>query len=408
MHHLIVPGIDGSDAAHWQSIWQSGLGPAASRLRPSSWTEPDLDDWCRALDHATAHHPPGEVLVIAHSLGCLAAAHWAAVAPRPAVRGLFLVAPPDNTAPAFPAVAATFTALRPARLPLPALVVSSPDDPYCPPQAAAALAAAWHAGQSPPRPPATSIPPAAWPTGPTAAPCSPPSRPAPASSHRAHVSSNVEFVDVPRGPGRLPVLGHGWRLWRDPVGFIADLGAVGTTVRVDVADLTAHVITDAAVLEEVLVKNSGAYQRIRSVFGESVIVVDGDRHRYLRHLLQPAFHRRQIERYAGIVGRNAEALARSWKPGQTVEVHSALFSLVVANLLESMFSRRPAEQEVRYVSRLAAQVGAGAIARGMLPQRLVRLPLPAAGRSWIPPRRAARSFPSAWAARCASAATMPG
>lgn len=142
MRYVIIPGIDGSDDNHWQSIWQAGWGASASRIRPASWERPDLDDWCRAIDRAVGPNPPAVVLV-AHSLGCLAAANWAA-GQRPPIRGMFLVAPPDTAGPKFPAAAArTFTGKLPVPLCVPGLVVSSEDDPYCTKNAAERMASGW-------------------------------------------------------------------------------------------------------------------------------------------------------------------------------------------------------------------------------------------------------------------------
>ena len=72
MRFVIVPGINGSGPGHWQSVWQDAWGSSASRIGPSSWDEPDLADWCQALDRAAQRHQPGEVVLVAHSLGCLA------------------------------------------------------------------------------------------------------------------------------------------------------------------------------------------------------------------------------------------------------------------------------------------------------------------------------------------------
>jgi uncharacterized protein len=141
-HLVIVPGIGGSGADHWQSIWQAERGSSASRISPSSWDEPDLDDWCEAIDRAVTPHPAGVVLV-AHSLGCLAVAHWVARRQRD-VAGLFLVAPPDQAGPNFPADAApTFTRLTAVPLEVPGLMVISDNDPYCTAAAALRLAADW-------------------------------------------------------------------------------------------------------------------------------------------------------------------------------------------------------------------------------------------------------------------------
>jgi len=139
MHFVIVPGINGSDEKHWQSIWQAEWGPSATRIAPASWDDPDLDDWCAALDRAVV---PGSVLV-AHSLGCLTAATWLTRSARPGVLGLFLVAPPDNTRPDFPPEAATFTGLPLSPVDVPGLVVYGEDDPYCTPDASIGLATAW-------------------------------------------------------------------------------------------------------------------------------------------------------------------------------------------------------------------------------------------------------------------------
>lgn len=145
MHYLIIPGINGSGPDHWQSMWQTDWGTSAARIVPASWDAPDLDDWCRALDRAANRGQPSETVLIAHSLGCLAAAHWLRRR-RPAMRGAFLVAPPDVAGLNFPAAeASSFTSVTAEPLTVPGLVVTSDDDPYCTPEAAERLAAAWTA-----------------------------------------------------------------------------------------------------------------------------------------------------------------------------------------------------------------------------------------------------------------------
>jgi predicted alpha/beta hydrolase family esterase len=146
VHYVIVPGINGSGQEHWQTLWQNAWGPSASRIRPSSWDSPDLDDWCLALDQATHRHRPSGVVLVAHSLGCVAVACWLR-RHQPGVHGTLLVAPPDPTGPNFPAAAApSFATPDTAPLQVPGLVVSSDDDPYCTPQAARRLASGWAVG----------------------------------------------------------------------------------------------------------------------------------------------------------------------------------------------------------------------------------------------------------------------
>jgi predicted alpha/beta hydrolase family esterase len=143
MRFIIVPGLDGSDHNHWQSTWEAGWLPNASRITPASWTNPDRDDWSKAIDDAigTADEP---VVLIAHSLGCHAVAHWLSSVGSPAVRGAFLVAPPDELAPTFPVdLLPSFTNLDPTPLPVPGVLIASDNDPYCTVDAAGRLGAAW-------------------------------------------------------------------------------------------------------------------------------------------------------------------------------------------------------------------------------------------------------------------------
>src|SRR5215475_11034403 len=86
--HLIVPGWGGSGPDHWQTHWEREL-PNASRLEVADWYVPRKDDWLRALDDAI-HRAAAPPIVIAHSLGCMAVAHWA-VSTRHPVRGALLV-----------------------------------------------------------------------------------------------------------------------------------------------------------------------------------------------------------------------------------------------------------------------------------------------------------------------------
>lgn len=89
---LIVPGLNNSDANHWQTLWQQRL-PNAQRIAVKNWHEADLDKWRKAIKKSIASFDrPG--LVIAHSFGALAVASIAAEH-REQIAGILLVAPAD-------------------------------------------------------------------------------------------------------------------------------------------------------------------------------------------------------------------------------------------------------------------------------------------------------------------------
>jgi predicted alpha/beta hydrolase family esterase len=139
MRLVTVPGIHGSGPGHWQTRWERLPDADCVRIAPASWDEPDAQDWVTAVRRAVGAAGP-DCVVVAHSLGCLPAAHVAATIGG--MRGVVLVAPPDPSGPSFPAAARGFAELGPAPLRVPGLVISSDDDPYATPGASRQLAGA--------------------------------------------------------------------------------------------------------------------------------------------------------------------------------------------------------------------------------------------------------------------------
>ena len=129
IRYLIVPGWQGSPDNHWQSHWQRTL-PNSARVEQHDWLTPQRRDWVQALEQAiTAERSP--VILIAHSLGCITVAHWAAEA-SPAmlrqVRGALLVAPADVERPTCAPALRNFAPIPMQALPFPSQVVSSDND----------------------------------------------------------------------------------------------------------------------------------------------------------------------------------------------------------------------------------------------------------------------------------------
>ncbi|MFB6890426.1 RBBP9/YdeN family alpha/beta hydrolase [Kitasatospora sp. NPDC056327] len=146
--HLVLPGYQSSGPAHWQSRWEAADPASFVRVEQADWDFPDPEDWVARLDAAVAAAAAdGPVVLVAHSLGCVTVARWAAGAPAgrtAAVRGALLVAPADIDRADVPALLG-FRPVALARLPFPAVVVSSTDDPWVTPDRARHFAGAWGA-----------------------------------------------------------------------------------------------------------------------------------------------------------------------------------------------------------------------------------------------------------------------
>lgn len=146
IRYLILPGWQGSPDEHWQSHWQRSL-PNASRVEQADWDKPDREAWVTALERAIdAERTP--VILIAHSLGCVTVAHWAAQSDPDVlrrVRGALLVAPADVQRPGCPEALKGFAPIPRDLLPFPSLLVGSDNDHAASPARAMEMARDWGA-----------------------------------------------------------------------------------------------------------------------------------------------------------------------------------------------------------------------------------------------------------------------
>lgn len=129
---LVVPGLHGSEAAHWQSRWEQ-LYPDFERVEQEHWDTLDLPVWSQRLQEVLLRSTQ-PTIIVAHSFGCLTTVHSAAAGA--AIAGALLVAPAD------PEKFNVVTAVDQA-LPFPSIVVGSSNDPWMTAQRAQSWAAIW-------------------------------------------------------------------------------------------------------------------------------------------------------------------------------------------------------------------------------------------------------------------------
>lgn len=144
IRYLIVPGWQGSADDHWQSHWQRSL-PNSARVEQQDWLTPRREDWVAALERQITADPRPAIL-IAHSLGCVTVAHWAAQAPIASLRrvqGALLVAPADVQRPNCPEALRNFAPIPRHLLPFPSQLVGSDNDSAASAARAIELAREW-------------------------------------------------------------------------------------------------------------------------------------------------------------------------------------------------------------------------------------------------------------------------
>ncbi len=140
---LILPGWQGSSPEHWQSRWERAHG--YTRVEQHDWQRPLRGDWIARLEEVLLLCTEPAVLV-AHSLGCINVAAWAAHSHNThRVKAALLVAPPDVARSDIAPALHSWASVPLGKLPFRAALFASNNDPFCSLERARVLASAWGA-----------------------------------------------------------------------------------------------------------------------------------------------------------------------------------------------------------------------------------------------------------------------
>jgi cytochrome P450 len=152
----------------------------------------------------------------------------------------------------------------------------------------------------------------------------------------------------PRYPGEFLLA-----LSRDPLGLFVRLArAHGDVVRFPVAGRTFVLVAHPDLAREVLVTQQKRFVRgyahrgLRLLLGDGLLTSEGDFHRHQRRLVQPAFHRERIARYADAMSAAAVRWSARWAaaqppapgaPARVVDLHAEMMALTLGIVGETLF-----------------------------------------------------------------------
>lgn len=125
-NYLIIPGYGNSGAEHWQTYFETKLSNCA-RIQQKSWDKPLCNDWVKAINETVMQYNPETVVLVSHSMGGIAIAHWASQF-NVKIKGAMIVAPPDLDNPFQDLSLESFTPIPIIKLPFPSVIVASVND----------------------------------------------------------------------------------------------------------------------------------------------------------------------------------------------------------------------------------------------------------------------------------------
>jgi cytochrome P450 len=149
---------------------------------------------------------------------------------------------------------------------------------------------------------------------------------------------------IPPGPRGSLLLGSTFAYLRDQIGFLSRVVRQhGDIVRLRLGNTTTYVLVNPEHIDYVLRTHADNFMKdmltrwLIPLVGEGLLTSEGAFSRRQRKLAQPAFQRKEIERYAAVMVEHTEGMLESWQDGQIQVLHEDLMHLTLSIVAKTLF-----------------------------------------------------------------------
>ena len=131
---------------------------------------------------------------------------------------------------------------------------------------------------------------------------------------------------------------------RDNLGFVESAARAGDLVRIRFGPMHGYFVNHPDHVCKVLAARSKSFRKpavvkraLSDILGENIFTSNGAAWKRSRQTLQPAFHRRHVERYAQIMIDCSERELRGWKPGAVIDLERSMIRVTMNIIVKTMF-----------------------------------------------------------------------
>jgi cytochrome P450 len=149
---------------------------------------------------------------------------------------------------------------------------------------------------------------------------------------------------LPPGPKSIIPFRYLRTLQRDPIPFFSRVASdYGDAAQFFVGPQQIFLFNHPELIRELLVTQHRAFhksrvlQRSKVIFGEGLLTSEEELHKRQRRLVQPAFHRERISRYAEVMIDRAARLCERWRDGEVLDVHHEMMGLTLSVVAKTLF-----------------------------------------------------------------------
>ncbi|MCM6778444.1 cytochrome P450 [Nocardia sp. CDC159] len=161
--------------------------------------------------------------------------------------------------------------------------------------------------------------------------------------------------------------------------FLASLPAHGGLVNIHIGPVKAVVICDPDATGQLLRddrtfdKGGPLYDQGRELIGNGLGLCPHDKHRRLRRLAQPTFHRKRLPGYAEVKMATVESIIGNWRHQQIIDISAEMRTMVSKGLFAAIFPSSIAPETQSQILADLDTVLSGVFRRMVLPRALNRL-----------------------------------
>src|SRR5713226_3785198 len=158
----------------------------------------------------------------------------------------------------------------------------------------------------------------------------------------------------PPGPKGRFLLGSLIEVSRDWLGFYKSCAEeYGDVVCVHLAHIPVYLVVHPRDIESVLVTNaanftkSADYRALARVLGRGLLTSEGDFWQRQRGLIQPAFHKQNIQAYAAVMTGAAERMLNSWNDGGERNLHEDMMRVTLEIVAQCLYGAEVSSEAER-------------------------------------------------------------
>ena len=197
-------------------------------------------------------------------------------------------------------------------------------------------------------------------------------------------ASDVVTRDVPTMPGGHPLLGHALEFGRDPLALFQRAREHGDVVRIRFGPFRVYVLNSPGAIRQALVGEARKlskglnFGRAKRLIGGGLVMAEGEGHQRQRRLMQPAFHRAEIARYAGTMRDVAVPRISAWPDGGTLALDREMRSITLTVLTRTLLSSDISADTIDEIEQLLRALLSELVTQGIS----ANVP----GLAWVPTR----------------------